>query len=106
MGLCLQRVTGIDPLVLWPNFHCFKRVDCQFTVVKEFDSNFKLCFDDNDQGAKKVILQLSISKNCKRLILKRLILTSLKNIMVSGKKKKKLHVTSHGTLSLLACFFK
>ena len=67
MGLCLKRVKGIDPLVLWPNFHCFKRVDCQFTVVKEFDSNFKLCFDDNDQGAKKVIfkkLQLSISKNC------------------------------------------
>ena len=49
--------------MLWPNFHCFKRVDCQFTVVKEFDSNFK-CFDDNDQETKKVILQLSISKNC------------------------------------------
>ena len=28
--------------MLWPNFHCFKRVDCQFTVVKEFDSNFKI----------------------------------------------------------------
>ena len=57
MGLCLKRVKGIDPLVLWLNFHCFKRVDCQFTVVKEFDSNFKLCFDDNDQGAKKVIFK-------------------------------------------------
>ena len=44
MGLCLKRVKGIDPLVLWPNFHCCKRVDCQFTVVKEFDSNFNDVF--------------------------------------------------------------